>query len=290
MIVVTGATGKVGQALLPRLAERGLEHRVMVRDRARAEAALGASAPPMVVGDLADPASLVSAFAGADSVFLVAPPAPDDATHFANGLAAAKAAGVRRVVKLSAIGATESSPIRLAKVHAVADRALRESGLVWTTLHPTFFHQNTLAWAPGIAASGQVHGCAGEGRATVIDARDIAAVAAEALAGSDQDGRALTLTGEEPLTHADQARIIAEALGRSVTYVDLPREDYRAALTAAGVPDWYRDDLVRFEEVIRAGHAAAASPTVRQLLGRAPIRFEEFVRDHAEQFVVPARA
>jgi uncharacterized protein YbjT (DUF2867 family) len=119
---------------------------------------------------------------------------------------------------------------------------------------------------------------------------DIAAVAVKTLTEDWHEGKAYTLTGPEALTNARVAEILSEDTGREIRYVDLPLDQFKQALLAAGVPEWSANALIELEQFYRRGGASAVTGDVEQLLGRKPISFEQFSRDYAEVFRLQERA
>lgn len=278
-LLVLGATGTVGSALVAELARRGLAPRAATRDPAAH--AFPAGVTP-VAFDYADPALVAAAVSGVDRMFVLAPPGlADQAERWRALFAAAREAGVRHVVLMTAKGAGPDTP------HAEGEAALRASGLSWTVLQPTFFMQNLSTYSgETIRRDGAFYLPAGDGRAAFVDARDIAAAAAEALVHPEAHaGRTYELTGSESLSLAEVAALLSEAAGRPIRYVDPGAEAYRAALEAVGLPP----DLAAmfthlYAVVVKNGWAAATTDDVSRVLGRAPSRFAEFARDHASDW------
>jgi uncharacterized protein YbjT (DUF2867 family) len=284
MILVTGATGTIGRRLVPLLAARAIPVRAMTRNPAGIPPAASVD---VVRGDFDDPASLAAAVAGADTVFLLTAPAAPSARHDLALLDAARAAGVRRVVRLSAIGTGERHGDRtVGATHHLADQAVRASGLDWTLLRPTTFASNTLWWADAIRAGAPVPNLLGEGRQGIVDPDDVAAVAAEVLAspGPDHTGRVHTLTGPELLSVPDQAAILAAALGRPVELIDTPPAVAGERMRADGVDPAAVEQIVTGSSWARAGHNAILSDDVAAVLGRPPTPFALWVERNLAAF------
>jgi uncharacterized protein YbjT (DUF2867 family) len=201
-----------------------------------------------------------------------------------NLIEAARRAGVARVVKLSAIGADPSSPVRVGRWHAQTEKQLEASGLAYTHLRPGFFMQNVLVFAPSVAAHGIFQAPAEEGRLAMIHVRDVAAVAARALLEDRHAGQVYTLTGPEALSYDDVAAKLSAASGRPVAYASVAPEEFRRRLLESGIPDWYADMLLELYAMIRAGHAALVTDTVEKVAGRPPLRFDDFARASAHLF------
>ncbi|WP_380280862.1 NAD(P)H-binding protein [Kitasatospora purpeofusca] len=263
MILVTGATGTIGSHVVRLLTEGGLPFRAMSR-RER---------PGGVRADFDDPASLARAVAGVDTVFLLTVPPTPTADHDIALVTAARAAGVRKIVKLSAIGSGERfDGATVGAWHLAAEEAIEASGLVWTMLRPPSFASNVLWHRALIQAGEPIPNLTGDSRQAVVDPRDVAAVAVAAMTGDAHDGRRYDLTGPELLTFADQAAILEGVLERPVRITDTNALDRLPAGMRTGV-GW-----------ARAGGAAYVTDHVPRVLGRPAGTFEQWARDHREAF------
>jgi uncharacterized protein YbjT (DUF2867 family) len=270
-ILVTTPTGKVGQEVVKLLTQRGATVRLGAHSVEKTRAAYpGLEVVPL---DHTAPATHAAAVAGVDAVYLASPgdfpSAPEKSL-----VDAARKAGVKKIVKLGAMGVEHSdNPIRQVEEHVKA------SGLRWTFLHPTWFMQNFTTTMAGALKSGTLAEPAADGKTAFIDARDIAAVAVEALLGTAQDGQTLTLTGSDLLSRADVARLVGAARGRPVTYLPVTDEQFRAAVKGH-LTESYTELLSFLYSVVRAGQTAVVTPTVQQVLGRPPRTFAAFVEEH----------
>lgn len=284
MILVTGATGTVGSEVVRQVSAAGVPVRALVRDPARGEALAGPGVE-IVPGDLLDPASLDSALDGVDKLFLLTAFTPDQETPAANAIAAAQRAGGVHVVRMSVVGASEDSSFATGRGCARTERQLSQSGLDWTVLQPHAFMQNVLGNAGTIATEGALYGTTGEGRIGTVDTRDIASVARTVLTEPGHTGKTYVLTGPESLTHADMAATLAAVLDKEVRYVDLTPDQYEQTLLGYGLPEPLAEDIrVLYGEIFRSGGGDFVTTHVRDVTGRAPRSFEEFVRDHATAF------
>ncbi|MFZ3560631.1 NAD(P)H-binding protein [Streptomyces sp. BH055] len=278
MILVTGATGVVGRAVLSALS--GCPVRALVRDPAKA----GALPPRVeaVLGDYADGASLEAALKGVTSAFLVT----NRITHDDDGafLAAARAAGVRHVVKLSAASVADAEAVdAITRWQRAAEEAVRGSGLGWTLLRPRAFMSNTLAWAPEVRTGRTVRVMSPEGRNACVDPRDIAEVAALALTRDGHDGRAYTLTGPRPLAAAEQAAELAARLGRPVVVGELSAAEARERW-ARRHPSAVVEALIESASRQSRGVKATVDPAVPTLLARPARDYRTWVTDHLDAF------
>ncbi len=282
MILITGATGTIGGEVARLLAARGEQVRAMTRDPARARAL--PAGVKVVRGDFSDHESLAGAVAGATALFLLSPPGPSLVQHDAAMLAAAHAAGVGKVVKLSAIGTGEKADAGVGDWHLPGEQAVRSSGMEWTVLRPSSFASNTLRWAASIQAGEPVPNTMAAGTQGVIDPRDVAEVAARALTCAGHGGQLYTLTGPELLSIPDLARVLSEILGRAVVTVDIPLDAYRERLLASGTDPAFAEVAVSGSRLVAEGGNARLTGEVRQVLGRPPRTFATWAHDHRAAF------
>jgi uncharacterized protein YbjT (DUF2867 family) len=289
MILVTGATGKVGSELVRRLGEAKAWFRALVRSAGRAEAIREAGGEA-VVGDLGDARTLEAALRGVEKLFLLTNSVPEQPETEARVVDAAKAAGVLRVVKVSSSGADAAAPPLFLKLHRDAERSIEASGLEWTFLRPNFFMQNYLDYADAIRAHGILASPAGDGRHADIDARDIGEVAARVLREDGHEGRAYELTGAEAYSYADVARRISTITGREVRYVDQSPEEGFRALVKAGESEWSARAWVELLEWFQRGegdgmsNGSAVSFGVEEVLERPPRSLDAFLRENVRAF------
>ncbi len=282
-MLLTGATGKTGRYIAQSLAARGVRARVLLRDPAAAAWVAGLGMEP-VIGDLSDPATLAAALAGVEQALLLAANSPAQVAMEKGFIDAAVAAGVRRIVKYSAISAGGDEDYRFARWHGETERHLFASGLDWSLVRPGYFMQNFLMSADSIRAEGRFYLPACEEPVSLVDVRDAADITVACLLDRAQDGRIRTVTGAESLTMHEVAGRMERALGRPIAYVPLPAEDFRAALTGAGAPDWLAGGMIEFFAGASRGTRDHLSGCVHRLLGREPIGLDRFLADHAGAF------
>jgi (4-alkanoyl-5-oxo-2,5-dihydrofuran-3-yl)methyl phosphate reductase len=279
--LIAGATGNIGSLVVERLLERGDRPRVFVRDAGKARARYG-NRVDVVVGDLTDAASLLPAFAGADTLFLVSS-GHDLDVHDAAAARGAKAAGVGRLVKLSSIDA-EQQNVGTGVWHARGEAAIRASGITFTFVRPSGFMSNALYWARSIKADGVVRACTGDGRIPFIHPDDIADVAIKALTTRDYDGAALSITGPEALSYAEMTEKIGAAIGKALGFRPMTDEDARQQQIAWGAPEPMVEARLSIFRAIREGRLATVTDTVERVLGRGPVAFERWAEQNVESF------
>ncbi|MGX2993765.1 NAD(P)H-binding protein [Streptomyces sp. JNUCC 64] len=282
MILVTGASGTIGGEVTRLLGARGLPFRALSRDPSRL--LLPASGVP-VRGDYDDPVSLDRAVAGVSAVFLLAPPGPDLAAHDRAVIDAARAAGVRRVVKLSAIGTGDPDYGPVGGWHLPGERDLAASGLEWAALRPTTFASNSLGWAGPVRAGRPVPNPTGSGAQGVVDPRDVAEVAVETLTTAGPPGGVHTLTGPRALSLPDQVAVLAEELGRPVGTEEVRPGPLRERMIRAGMDPRFVEMVELGNRLVREGRNTVLTDGVRRVLGRPPWTYERWVRDHREAFL-----
>ncbi|MEC3980496.1 NAD(P)H-binding protein [Amycolatopsis sp. H20-H5] len=278
MILITGATGSVGRAATGLLLKEGEKVAAVTRDPARA--ALPEDAL-VVEGDPSNPATLTAALGDTEAI-LLSPRAAGRAVGELLSLAARQ--GVRRVVVLSATTVEHPAGLaRFADQFRAVEEIARASGLEWTVLRCADFAANSLAWAPQIRATGSVRGAFGGAASSPIHERDIAEVAVRALRDSVHTGQSYLLTGPESLTQQDKVRLIGEAIGADLHFEELPPEQIRLGMLAAGLPEDVPERLLGS----LADYAKAPGPTsdaVAQVLGRPAATFADWAADNAGAF------
>ncbi len=281
--LVTAATGNIGGRVVERLIARGERPRILVRNAEAARGRFGERVD-IAVGDLAEASSLPGALAGVDSVFLLNA-GPELAQRDEACAKAAKAAGVKHIVKLSALGArAHRSTSTLGDWHARGEAAVRDSGVAWTFVQPAGFMSNALAWAPAIRAEGVLRSSAGDGKVAMIHPEDVAAVAVEALVGGKYAAESLPITGPQLLTYAEMTRQIGEAVGRSLDFQSISDLEARERLLAQRMPAAVADALVALWRAIREHRVELITDVVERVTGRPAISFAQWVQENAAPF------
>ena len=278
MILVTGATGKVGRHLVDGLLGAGAEVRALTRDPAAAKLPAGAE---VVLGDPGQPETIAAALAGATRVFVNVTAVGGYITEL---MAAAARAGVRDAVLLSSMTVRDNGvqPYAIGAHHKAIEDVIVASGLGWTFLRCGGFAANTLAWAPMIQAEGVVRAPYPDAATAPIAEQDIAAAAARVLLGDGHAGARYVLTGPESITQAGQAQAIGAAIGRTLRVEELPPAVFRQAATAF-MPAAAADDLLRYLAGY-VGRTAEMSPDFAAVTGRPAMRFAQWAAGRAAAF------
>ncbi|MDE2490174.1 MAG: NAD(P)H-binding protein [Elusimicrobia bacterium] len=276
MILVAGATGTIGRELVLELKSRRAPVRALTRDPERARLRIGPV--DFAVGSVARPETVARALEGARAAFLLSPDDPDALSWETAFVRAARAAGVERLVLVSELGAALDAPFAAGRRRAEAEEELARSGPKFAILRPALLYQNLFAAS---LTGGTLAAPLGTARFALVDARDVAAAAAAALLDGAGEGAATVLTGPAALSGAEIAAVLSEALGRRISYRDLPPELARRALLEAGLPAWRADALLERAAFLRSGRADLGGDGVRALSGREPIPLARFARDYA---------
>ncbi len=277
MILISTANGKVGNEIVKSLIQQGQSVRIGAHNLAKAQAAFPGA--DVVHFDYNDEASVKAALQGVSTLYL-ASPGDFPAEPEKRVIDLAKATGVKRVVKLSAMGVENNpdAPLRQVELH------LEKSGLEWTFLRPNWFMQN---YSTGMAAGirqGGLYEPAADARTGFIDSRDIAAVAVKALTEDGHAGQAYPLTGPESLDRTAVAQKISEATGKPVQYVPVTDDQFRASMQSVLSPT-YLELMSSLYSGVRAGWSDATTDTVERVLGREPISFSQFAADHKNDWL-----
>jgi len=285
MILVTGGTGTVGSALVARLIASRVTFRVLAR-KADDVARLARDGVAAVIGDLSDPRSLDGALAGAQAVFALTSPTPALPQLLANLIGASRRAQVARVVLQSSIGAAPHASASFLRWNGLAERALQDSGVPHVILRPTGFMQNFAAYyGPAVAATGKIRGYAGSEQVSVIDARDIAEVAAACLQGAASDGDVLDLTGPLPYAMAEQCALLSTRLGRVVPFMPVTEAQAWQGMIARGTPPAIAHAVIGLQHAYKAGLGALVTGTVERIAGHPARTFPDYLDENLAAFM-----
>ncbi len=282
-ILITGATGNVSSGIIAQLKGSAHRLRALVRNPGKAEE-LGRQGVEVQVGDLEKPWTLAAAFAGADTVWILTPPGPRAPEQCSNALWAAKQAGARHVVRLSAFAAAHTAPTINSRLHALSDAELAASGMPFTILKPHYFMQNLLMAARGIAERGAMELALADGRMGIIDSRDVSDFAAHVLTHTGHEGKTYTLTGPAAVPMHEVAAAIGEAIDRAVNYVPITLEDQRQWLLQMGIDEWMANLLWDYSAAFSANWGNLVTDDFQRVTGKAPRGIAQFGKDFAAAF------
>jgi uncharacterized protein YbjT (DUF2867 family) len=283
-ILITGATGNVGSAVLDNLGTTDVSLRALAHDESKAQS-LKDRGVEAVVGDFLEPETLDPALESVSTILLVTPINPGQITQASNVIKAAKESGNDpRIVRLSVHQASHEAPARNSRQHAEIEDELASSGLPYTLLRPTTFMQNTLMAARTVASEGRIYQPFKGGKLGMIDARDIGEVAAKVLTEEGHEGKVYTLTGPAAISFYDVAQALSEVLGKEVRYVNVPLEKAREAMLNMGLSEWRADVLIEYAKAHSEGYSDFTTEEVEQLTGHPATSYKQFATDFERVF------
>lgn len=287
MILVTGASGRPGYAVIKEFARRRQPVRALVRDPAKAAELRTLPTVEVVIGDMLWPETLGAALDGVDRVLMISSAGPQMLETQCTFIDAAKQAGVAHLVKFSGddhIAGWDSERFRSTRSHEQIQRYLMASGMPWTVLRPSQFMEVYFEEIPDIVARGELRLPLGCATLVPVAIDDIAKVAYALLTTAGHEHTTYRMTGPQALTMAEIAADISAAIGRPVRYADIPAEDKRAEWLERGYPPARADAFVQlFGERKRLG-TAAVNLSTHQRFGVEPTTFAQFAACNADVF------
>jgi len=284
-ILVTGATGTFGGEVSRQLQERGEPVRVLVRDPAKTS--WFGESTQVVIGSFDRPETLDAALMGIERIFLASFDSPNQCELQTIVLTAAQRHGVRHIVRISTNGIHEFRRLPIFSWHYECEQGLEKSGLAFTHLRPDWVMQNFLPSSSATpVVEGKIRLPAGDGRVSFVDARDVAAVAVEALTGQGHEGKAYELTGPDALSHSNVANQLSAAIGRSIVYENISPDVYEREKAAEGWSQAAIETMLALFAEMRNGfnYGPAVTDTIQTVTGRPPSSFKDFARDYADEF------
>jgi uncharacterized protein YbjT (DUF2867 family) len=282
MILITGASGSVGKAVLQEASRKALKVRGMFRSKE--EAAKAPSGCETVLADYSDRQSLRNALNGVASVYVVCSPIPQLVELESNMLEACKESGVKHVVLNSAIGAGDYAK-SFPSWHRKVEDKLKATGLSYTILRPNGFLQNIVTYnAPSIRSQGLFCAAMGDAKVSYLDVGDIAVMAVKALQGGVHAGKTYELNGPEAISNQELAKRISKAAGRTVNYVDIPESAQREAMLGLGMPEWQVTALLDLQQYYKQGRGAKTDGLLRSLIEREPVTLDQYLTANAREF------
>jgi uncharacterized protein YbjT (DUF2867 family) len=282
MILITGASGNVGKAVLQEAIRSGADVRAMYRsDKDAANAPSGCKT---VIADYSDKQSLRAAVQGVDAAHVVCSPIPQLVEFESNMLDACKEAGVKHIVLNSALGAgdyTKSFP----SWHRKVEDKLKATGMSYTILRLNGFLQNIATYnAPSIRTQDAFYAAMGDAKVSYLDVSDIAVVAVKALQGGSHAGKTYELNGPEAISSAELAKRISRVAGRTVTFVDIPESAQRDAMLGMGMPEWQVTAILELQQYYKMGGGAKTDGLLKSLIGRDPVTLDQYLDANAGEF------
>jgi uncharacterized protein YbjT (DUF2867 family) len=284
MILITGASGTVGRAVLDEVRRKRLPAKAMYRNAD--DAAKVPSGTDAALADFADKPSLRKALAGIDTLFLVCSPIPQLVELESNMIDACRETGVKHIVLNSALGA-EDYPKSFPGWHRTVEDKLKSCGLGHTILRPNSFMQNIVAFfAPTIRTQGAFYAAMDNAKVSLIDVRDVGAAAANIMSAPQAHaGKTYELNGPEAVTYAEVAQRISHEMGHAARFVDIPEDAQRKAMLDAGMPQWQVAALLELQQYYtRLGKGGEVTDVLTSLLGRQPMTLVQFLHEFRDSF------
>jgi uncharacterized protein YbjT (DUF2867 family) len=291
-ILVTGATGNVGGEVIKQLSSatppvniKAAVHSVENAKRVKDDGI------QVVLIDYNNPETIRNAFKKVDKLFSLTRDSPTMVELASNVVTEAKNAGIKHIVRLSAKGADERAESPSLRQHRQVEKIIEESGIPYTTLRPNEFMQNFInLHSPSIKGNNAFYMAVGDAKVSIVDVRDIAAVAVKALTEDGNDdrhnGKVYTIIGPEALSYYQIAEILSNVTGKKISYVNLSEGDFRRSLKEAGVDDWFiYVVLFMLDSYYRKGIAPQVFSAVEEVTGKKPISFSQFAKDYVQAFI-----
>jgi uncharacterized protein YbjT (DUF2867 family) len=283
MILLTGITGTTGKKVVDLMCKQNIPVRALVRDPDKVKD-LNMPGLEIVQGDFEDEASIEKALTGVDKAFLLTPNVEEQLEYEMRFIDVAKRLNISHVVKLSASSAEAGSELVMRRYHGDAEEYLAASGLTYTNIRPNYFMQNMMFSTASIIEENKFYLPFAEGTTAIIDVDDVAPFVVETLTGSGHEGKTYVISGPETPSFYEIAEQMSSVLGREITYVDVPLEDFKGELRNWSPSDWYVDALMEQFSIVNRGESAIFTDTFEQVMGRAPRKFTQFVADNASTF------
>ncbi len=277
--LVTGATGTIGSEILRLFAERGVpDIRALVHHPNKVGQVEAQGAVP-VVGSFEDKAALAAATEDIETVILITPATPSAEAQASNVIHSARAAGVQRIVRVSAIKADPDGPTNNTRAHGKTEAELIKSGMGYVMLRPNLFMQNLFMAADQIGQQGQFSFAMGDGRMGMIDTHDIAACAVACTLSDQWDGEVFELTGPETVSYFDVADLLSELSGGQLAYQPVSPEDIYAMIEGAGWGDWMAALARDYGQAYASGWGDFTTNNVEKITGSPPRSIRAFATE-----------
>jgi len=283
-ILVTGATGKIGQHVVKLLADANIETRIVSRDQTKLDQLRYGENIELFSGDINRQTDLERALDDIEVVFLLYPDAADRIEKEGRIISQISESNVKRVVKLSAVSAGFSVPVSFGKPIAETDRQLQDSGNAWTILRPYALMQNILNAKTLVAKLNKFATPFGTGLVSYIDARDVALAAKHALLEPNHEGKIYNLSGPKAVSSNDIATSLSALTNRDVRYLRLPSFITKIAMRFDGISSWEVNKIYQLSDMIAAGGEANVEQGFFNLCGHSPRSLETFLHDHKSEF------
>jgi len=277
MILVTGATGNVGEEVVNMLIERSVPLRITTRDEKNVPQKWLGKVEVSVV-DFNDNDGIFTALDNVESLILITPADEKMELHQKNIIKLAKERGVKRVIKLSGLGAGPDAEIKLPKAHYEVEKYIKESGLQYIFVRPNLFMQTLMGSYDSIIQDKAIYAPAGSGKISFVDTQDIAAVIVSALETNEFD-RNIDITGPDAVSYQDIASKVSEITGLPVKFVDVPEESAKESMLQSGLDSWLSEAFLELYQIYRANLGAEVlSHNIRAETGKSVRSIDQFIK------------
>jgi len=287
-ILVTGASGNIGSEIVKQLlaVAPAVIIKAAVHSRQNVKKVKDGDRVKVIPIDYNESDTLRQALKDVDKLFLLTPDVPN-AVHLAsNAVTEAKKAGIRHIVKQSVMGADLEADVGTMRLHRQVEEIIEQSEIPFTFLRPNEFMQNFINFhSPSIKGNNAFYIPLEDAKVSLVDVRDIAAVAVKSLTDEDlHKNKTHLITGPEALSYHQVAEILSNRIGRKINYVNISDEEARAAMKEIGMSDWLINTVSELSDYFRKGKASEISSAVEEVTGNKPISFSQFANDYVDAF------
>jgi uncharacterized protein YbjT (DUF2867 family) len=287
-ILVTGASGNIGSEIVKQLlgVAPAFSIKAAVHSRQNVKNVKDGDRVKVIPIDYNESDTLREALKDVDKLFLLTPDVPNAAYLASNAVTEAKKAGIRHIVKQSVMGANLEADVGTMRLHRQVEEIIEQSGIPFTFLRPNEFMQNFINFhSPSIKGTNAFYIPLEDAKVSLVDVRDIAAVAVKSLIDEDRHKNKIYLiTGPEALSYHQVAEILSNTTGRKIDYVNISDVEARAAMKEIGMSDWLINTVSELSDYFRKGKASEISSAVEEVTGNKPISFSQFANDYVDAF------
>ena len=287
-ILVTGASGNIGSEIVNQLlgVAPAVSIKAAVHSRQNVKKVKDGDRVKVIPIDYNESDTLRQALKDVDKLFLLTPDVPNAAHLASNAVTEAKKAGIRHIVKQSVMGADLEADVGTMRLHRQVEDIIEQSGIPFTFLRPYEFMQNFINFhSPSIKGNNAFYIPLEDAKVSLVDVRDIAAVAVKSLTDEDlHKNKTHLITGPEALSYHQVAEILSNRIGRKINYVNISDEEARAAMKEIDMSDWLINTVSELSDYFRKGKASEISSAVEEVTGNKPISFSQFANDYVDAF------
>lgn len=282
-VLVVGANGRNGQELIKQLQISMIPVRAMVRNKHEYQI-LTEENIEVVEGELSQPATLENALQGIELGYIVTANHPQAVAYYKNFFDVAKQVGVKKIIKMSALGADINSSSEVLRQHAESDQLLIDSGLNYAILRPNSFYQNLLYEARNIKRRNKFRLPLANSKQSLVDIRDVAEATVNLCKSKSLENKIYNLTGAESLSYYDVAGQLSNVLDKPIKYIEITSETSQQGMKAIGLSEWNVRVLTELQIKFAKGAFSEIYDDLAKLLKKNPTKFAVFVKDYASQF------